>query len=42
MFSRFRPHHRGTLIANVAMTRERGNDLIADGLADLVAPSVDS
>jgi N-ethylmaleimide reductase len=37
MFSHFRPLYRGTLIANVAMTRERGNNLIADGLADLVA-----
>jgi N-ethylmaleimide reductase len=37
MFSHFRPRYRGTLIANVAMTRERGNGLIADGLADLVA-----
>jgi N-ethylmaleimide reductase len=37
MFSHFRPRYRGTLIANVAMTRERGNHLIADGLADLVA-----
>jgi N-ethylmaleimide reductase len=37
MFSHFRPRYRGTLIANVAMTRQRGNQLIADGLADLVA-----
>ena len=37
MFSHFRPRYRGTLIANVGMTRERGNQLIADGLADLVA-----
>ena len=37
MFSHFRPRYRGTLIANVAMTRERGNGLIADGLTDLVA-----
>jgi N-ethylmaleimide reductase len=37
MFSYFRPRYRGTLIANVGMTRERGNHLIADGLADLVA-----
>jgi N-ethylmaleimide reductase len=37
MFSYFRPRYRGTLIANVGMTRERGNQLIADGLADLVA-----
>jgi N-ethylmaleimide reductase len=37
MFAHFRPGYRGTLIANVGMTRERGNRLIADGLADLVA-----
>ena len=37
MFSHFRPRYRGTLISNVGMTRERGNQLIADGLADLVA-----
>ena len=37
MFSHFRPRYRGTLIANVGMTRERGNQLIADELADLVA-----
>jgi N-ethylmaleimide reductase len=37
MFSHFRPCYRGTLISNVGMTRERGNHLIADGLADLVA-----
>jgi N-ethylmaleimide reductase len=37
MFQHFRPRYRGTLIANVGMTRERGNQLIADGLADLVA-----
>lgn len=37
MFSFFRPRYRGTLMANVGMTRERGNRLIADGLADLVA-----
>ena len=37
MFSYFRPRYRGNLIANVSMTRERGNQLIADGLADLVA-----
>jgi 2,4-dienoyl-CoA reductase-like NADH-dependent reductase (Old Yellow Enzyme family) len=28
---------RGTLIANVNMTAERGNRLIAEGLADMVA-----
>jgi N-ethylmaleimide reductase len=37
MFSYFRSRYRGTLIANVAMSRERGNGLIADGLADLIA-----
>lgn len=37
MFSHFRPRYRDTLMANVGMTRERGNQLIADGLADLVA-----
>jgi N-ethylmaleimide reductase len=37
MFRHFRPRYRGTVIANVGMTRERGNHLIADGLADLVA-----
>lgn len=37
MFSHFRPRYRGTVIANVDMTRERGNHLINDGLADLVA-----
>ena len=37
MFTHFRPHYPGTLIANVGMTRERGNGLIAAGLADLVA-----
>jgi len=37
MFRHFRPRYRGTLISNVGMTRERGNQLIADGLADLVA-----
>jgi N-ethylmaleimide reductase len=37
MFSHFRPRYRGTIIANVGMTRERGNQLIANELADLVA-----
>jgi len=37
MFSHFRPRYCGTLMANVGMTRERGNQLIADGLTDLVA-----
>ena len=37
LFRHFRPIFRGTLIANVDMTAERGNRLIAAGLADLVA-----
>jgi N-ethylmaleimide reductase len=37
MFSHFRPRYRGTLVSNVGMTHERGNQLIADELADLVA-----
>ena len=37
MFRHFRPIFRGILIANVNMTAERGNRLIAEGLADLVA-----
>ncbi len=37
MFQHFRPLYRGTLIANVNMDRERGNRLIAAGLADLIA-----
>ena len=37
MFRHFRPIFRGTLIANVKMDAERGNRLIAEGLADLVA-----
>jgi len=37
MFRHFRPIFRGTLIANTDMDAERGNRLIADGLADLVA-----
>ncbi len=37
MFRHFRPIVRGTLIANVQMNAERGNRLIAEGLADLVA-----
>jgi N-ethylmaleimide reductase len=37
MFRHFRPIFRGTLIANVNMTAERGNRLIAGGLADMVA-----
>jgi N-ethylmaleimide reductase len=37
MFRHFRPIFKGTLIANVQMDAERGNRLISDGLADLVA-----
>jgi N-ethylmaleimide reductase len=37
MFRHFRPFFRGKLIANVGMTAERGNRLIAEGFADLVA-----
>src|SRR6202521_381192 len=37
MFRHFRPIFRGKLIANVGMTAERGNRLIAEGFADLVA-----
>ncbi len=37
MFRHFRPIFRGALIANVGMTAERGNRLIEEGTADLVA-----
>jgi N-ethylmaleimide reductase len=37
MFRHFRPLYKGTLITNVKMDRDRGNRLIAEGLADLVA-----
>src|SRR5882757_1125751 len=37
MFRHFRPIFRGTLIANVEMDADRGNRLIAEGLADMVA-----
>jgi N-ethylmaleimide reductase len=37
MFRHFRPLYRGHIIANVEMTQERGNRLIADGLADSIA-----
>jgi N-ethylmaleimide reductase len=37
MFQYFRPLYKGTLIANVKMDRERGNRLIGEGLADLIA-----
>jgi N-ethylmaleimide reductase len=37
MFRHFRSIFRGTVIANVNMTAERGNRLIAEGFADMVA-----
>jgi N-ethylmaleimide reductase len=37
MFRYFRPIFRGTLIANTGMDAERGNRLVAEGLADLEA-----
>ncbi len=37
MFQHFRPIFKGPLVANVKMDRERGNRLVADGLADLIA-----
>jgi N-ethylmaleimide reductase len=37
MFGHFRPRFRGTLMANVGMTRSRGNRLVADKTVDLVA-----
>jgi N-ethylmaleimide reductase len=37
MFGHFRALYRGTLIANVGMTKERGNRLLEQGLADLIA-----
>jgi N-ethylmaleimide reductase len=37
MFRHFRPIFRGTLIANVNTGAERGNRLIEQGLADMVA-----
>jgi N-ethylmaleimide reductase len=37
MFQHFRPLYNGHLIANVEMTRERGNRLIKTGLADSIA-----
>ena len=37
MSRHFRPNLKGTLIANVQMGAERGNRLIAEALADLVA-----
>jgi N-ethylmaleimide reductase len=37
MFQHFRPIFKGPLITNVKMDRERGNRLITEGLADLIA-----
>ena len=37
MFHHFRSRFRGTLIANVGMTQERGGRLVADDVVDLVA-----
>jgi N-ethylmaleimide reductase len=37
MYEHYRPRFDGTLIANVGITPEAGNALIADGLVDLVA-----
>jgi N-ethylmaleimide reductase len=37
MFRHFRPIYKGALIANVNMDRERGNRLIVEGLADMIA-----
>ena len=37
MFRHFRPLYNGQIIANVEMTRERGNRLIEEGLADSIA-----
>ena len=37
MFQHFRSHFHGTLMTNVAMTREGGNRLLAQKTADLVA-----
>lgn len=37
MFRHFRRIYHGTLIANTGMDQDRGNRLIADGLADMVA-----
>ena len=37
MFRHFRPIFRGTLIANVRMTAQRGNALLEAGLADMIA-----
>src|SRR3984957_3117143 len=37
MFRHFRPIFRGTLIANANMNAERGNRLVREGVADMVA-----
>ena len=37
MYEHFRPLFDGTVIANVGITPQTGNDLIADGLVDLAA-----
>jgi N-ethylmaleimide reductase len=37
MFRHFRKIYRGTLIANTDMDQDRGNRLIAEGLADMIA-----
>jgi N-ethylmaleimide reductase len=37
MIQHFRPLYKGSLIANVKMDRERGNRLITEGLANLIA-----
>jgi N-ethylmaleimide reductase len=37
MYLRYRHRYRGTLIANVGIDQQRGNRLIAENLADLVA-----
>jgi len=37
MFRHFREIYTGTLIANTAMDQDRGNRLISEGLADMIA-----
>ena len=37
MFRHFREIYHGTLIANTDMDQDRGNRLIAEGLADMIA-----
>ncbi len=36
-FGRFRAHYPGSVVANLGFTRESGNDLIEQGLADAVS-----